>query len=165
MSGRVKNRYRLKHKQINEIIEELKTKFSTSFFNESSSVERGELEGFQVILIDGKVDFFYIDDTVFFTLRGLYRYNPREYFVLVDMGAVGFVTNGADVMAPGIIDADDKIKKNDLVWIGDERHKKPLAIGKALRSGEEMKHATAGKAITTLHFVSDTLWTNSASYN
>ena len=42
------------------------------------------------------------------------------------MGAVGFITKGADVMAPGITDADPMIQKDDLVWICDEKHRKPI---------------------------------------
>jgi PUA domain protein len=74
------------------------------------------------------------------------------------MGAVVFITKGADVMAPGITDADPMIKKDDLVWICDEKHRKPLAIGIAIMTGEEMKTKKTGKAVKTLHFVGDRLW-------
>ncbi len=162
MSAKIKNRHRLKSKEINEIIQMLKNKFSSDFFDNRSSVETGNLEEFKVILVDNEVDFMMHEENVVFTLRGLYKYKPKEYFVVVDMGAVGFVTKGADVMVPGIVDADERILEHDYVWICDETHKKPLAVGIALMTGEEMKNKQEGKAIKNIHFVGDKLWNCSA---
>jgi PUA domain protein len=61
-------------------------------------------------------------------------------------------------MAPGITDADIGIQNDDLVWVCDERHKKPLAVGIAMMTGEEMKTKKPGKAIKILHYVGDRLW-------
>ena len=74
------------------------------------------------------------------------------------MGAVGFVTNGADVMSPGIVDADPQIQPGDLIWIADETHNKPLGVGEALLTGEEMIANTKGKAIKNIHYIGDALW-------
>jgi PUA domain protein len=96
--------------------------------------------------------------SIFFTLHGINKYRPKEKFVIVDMGAVKFVANGADVMAPGIVDADININENDQVWICDEKNQKPLAIGIALINGEKMIAEKQGKAITIVHYVGDLLW-------
>ena len=88
----------------------------------------------------------------------LSKYKPKQNYVVVDMGAVKFVTNGADVMAPGIVDADENIDEDDQVWICDEKHNKPLAIGIALMSGEQMLKEKQGKAIKTIHYVGDQIW-------
>ncbi len=162
MSAKIKNRHRLKSKEINEMIRTLKNKFSSDFFDNRSSIETGNLEEFKVILVDNYIAFMMIDDDIVFTLRGLYKYKPKEYFVVVDMGAVGFVTKGADIMTPGIVDADERILKHDYVWICDENHGKPLAVGMALITGEEMKNKQGGKAIKNIHFVGDKLWNLSA---
>jgi PUA domain protein len=61
-------------------------------------------------------------------------------------------------MAAGISGADSAIEEGDLVWIRDEVHKRPLALGWALLSGEEMVGATGGKAVKTIHWVGDELW-------
>ncbi len=158
MSVKLRNRHRLKKKEIKDILNELKTKFSSDFFDDDSSVEIGNLDQFRVILVDEEIDFMMIEDKVVFTLRGLYKYNPKEHFVVVDMGAVGFVAKGADIMAPGIIDADINIQKNDYVWICDEKNRKPLAVGMTLMTGEEMKSKNTGKAIKNIHYVGDELW-------
>ena len=74
------------------------------------------------------------------------------------MGAVPYVTNGADVMGPGITAADPDIAEGDMVWIRDARNGAPLAVGVALRSGEALASKEPGKAIKTIHFVGDKLW-------
>ena len=54
--------------------------------------------------------------------------------------------------------ADPALEEGDLVWIRDQEHGKPLALGLALVSGDEMVEMTSGKAIKTLHWVGDDLW-------
>ena len=78
--------------------------------------------------------------------------------VVVDMGAVRFMSKGADVMSPGIVDADDEIVEGDIVLIVDETHNKPLAIGISQITGPEMVENTEGKAIKTIHYVGDDIW-------
>ena len=66
--------------------------------------------------------------------------------------------NGADCMAAGIQNSDHRIKKGDLVWIRDESHRRPLALGWALMDGEEMERTKNGKGIRTVHWIGDDLW-------
>ena len=67
-------------------------------------------------------------------------------------------TNGADVMSPGIVEADETIEKDDIVLIVDETHNKPLAIGISLITGPEMVENDEGKAIKSIHHVGDEIW-------
>jgi PUA domain protein len=157
---KIKNRHRLKAKDIKLFQDELKKTFTNDFFNEKSSVETGEFEGQKIIFVDGEPCFMFFENKIIFTLHGLNKYKPKQSFVVVDMGAIKFVTNGADIMAPGIIDADININENDQVWICDEVHKKPIAIGIANMTGEQMIAENKGKAIRTIHYVGDHLWKN-----
>ncbi len=77
--------------------------------------------------------------------------------VTVDMGAVKHISNGADVMAPGIIEVDDDIQKGDNVAIDDEKNNKILAIGEALEKSGGLK-GEEGKVIKTLHYAGDRFW-------
>jgi len=95
---------------------------------------------------------------IIFTLNGINIFKPKEKFVVVDMGAIKFITSGADVMAPGIVDADRNIVENDQVWICDEKHHKPLAVGIAIMNGEQMITEEKGKAVKTIHHVGDQIW-------
>jgi PUA domain protein len=155
---KIKNRHRLKSKDIKFFQNDLRNMFESFFIDEKSLVETGDLDGIKIILVDDKPCFMYYKNKIFFTLIGINKYYPKKKFVIVDMGAVKFVTSGADVMAPGIIDADESIDKNDQVWICDENHHKPLAIGIAIMTGEQMKKEKKGKAIKTIHYVGDKVW-------
>jgi len=158
MDIKLKNRHRLKTKDIKKISDNLRNMFEQEFFNEKNSVETADYIDRKILLIDGKPNFMFHNQKIFFTLLGLNIYKPKYFYVVVDMGAVKFVTSGADVMAPGIVDADKKIKENDMVWICDEKHNKPLATGVAIIDGERMINAKKGKSATIIHHVGDSLW-------
>lgn len=158
MDHKIKNRHKIKDKDIKKIDSELFIIFNQNFLDKSSNIEIGDFLGQRVLIIDGKICFIYYNDDIFFTIHGINKYKPKNNFVVVDMGAIKFVTNGADVMAPGIVDADSNIEENDQVWICDETHKKPLAIGVALISGEQMVAQKKGKAVRVLHHVGDSIW-------
>ena len=74
------------------------------------------------------------------------------------MGAVKFVASGADIMRPGITNIPEGIHKDEFICIIDINNKKPLAIGKALYSSEEMKDLMAGKCIENIHYIGDEIW-------
>ena len=78
--------------------------------------------------------------------------------ITVDMGAIRFVTNGADVMRPGITQIDPSIKKNNIIRIADESHDKTLAVGKALFDADEMQDKKKGKVVKNLHTIKDSVW-------
>ncbi len=75
----------------------------------------------------------------------------------VDMGAVKFMCDGANVMRPGIRSFTE-FEKGQLVCIVEESQKKFLAVGRALVSSEEMKTMNKGIVIENLHYISDTYW-------
>jgi len=79
---------------------------------------------------------------------------------LVDMGAIPYVCNGADVMAPGIMDIEGEFEKDGLLVIRDVKHRKALGIGAALYTSEKMRGLKKGKAILNLHYVGDKIWTS-----
>ena len=74
------------------------------------------------------------------------------------MGAVPHICNGADVMAPGIIDIDGEFEEKALVTVIDERNRRPIAIAQALVSSEDARIARKGKVFKNLHYVGDEIW-------
>ncbi|GAG76679.1 unnamed protein product [marine sediment metagenome] len=78
--------------------------------------------------------------------------------IVVDKGAIRFVTNGADVMRPGITKIDPSIKKGDIVVIVDENHDRALAIGKSMLDAEQMEDKNSGKVVKNLHTIQDNVW-------
>jgi PUA domain protein len=121
-------------------------------------IEVFETMEFSLILLDGTPIALCINETPFFTVRGAMELKPRKHIVTVDMGAVKFIRNGADVMSPGIVGADESIRPGDLVVVIEERYKKPLGVGTALISGTEMVHSAKGKAVKIAHHVGDAIW-------
>ncbi|WP_040681911.1 DUF1947 domain-containing protein [Methanobrevibacter boviskoreani] len=153
----LKKRYYLKKKRIKEIKQELGE--YGSLINNKSSVEVLETDEYNYILVNSEPYIIMIDDKPYPTLKAILANEDLENkTVVVDMGAVRFVTNGADIMSPGIVEADDDIVPGDVVVIVDVNNHKPLAIGESLISGPEMVESSKGKAIKSLHFVGDDIW-------
>jgi len=112
---------------------------------------------YKIILLNKKPSFFYYHDKPVPTLKFLQENNPLKK-VTIDMGAVKFVINGADIMRPGIVELEAGIVKDEFVVVIDKNNKKALAVGIALFSSEEMKAMTSGKVIKNIHYVGDELW-------
>lgn len=151
-------RKQLSKSDLNRLNEEIVDSFGVAdFFNKKDNVVLIDVEGFRVVVRDGGPLFFYVDDKLVPTLKLLLESQILKQIV-VDMGAVRFMTSGADVMRPGIVDIDGNIKKDEFAVIVDETHKKPLCIGRALFSGEEMAKMQTGKVLKNMHWVGDKLW-------
>jgi PUA-domain protein len=153
---KIRKRYHLQKKKFKKVVEQLGD-YST-LIQPKSKVEILETDLYDIILVDGKPLIMMIDNTPFPTLKGALELEITIKYVVVDMGAVKFVAKGADIMSPGITDADPDIQEGNFVIIIDETHKKPLAIGKALISGKEMVERNEGKAVKAIHYIGDKLW-------
>jgi len=155
---RLRRRHRLRRKEVESLASELKDAVGSATFDPLDVVDTGEAGGNDVVMFKGKAVAMYIEGKPFLTVHGLLIFPAQKCFVTVDMGAVKFLANGADVMAPGVVGADPEIKPGMSVWIRDQKNLRPLLIGTALMSGPEMVAAREGKAVKTIHFVGDKLW-------
>jgi PUA-domain protein len=154
---KVRRRARLREKESAELRSALAAKSGTPLWSETAAVETGEFLERQVLVVDNKVLGLYDNGEPFLSVRGLLAHKATLRYVTVDMGAVKFVVNGADIMAPGIVEADPAIQVGDWCWIRDERNKQPLAVGKALVAGAAMVRGK-GKAVKSVHHLGDKLW-------
>ena len=154
---KVKSRHHLRSDAIEEIRDALATQLGVS--PEADSFELVELEdsAFDLVLVEGDPLVFYLDDEPFLTVRGANAHPPESHVVTVDAGAVSFVSDGADVMRPGIEEADADISAGDLVAINEAAHGKFLAIGRALEDGEDLT-GDSGKVVESIHRVGDELY-------
>ncbi len=155
---RIKKRKRMREKEIKALSAQLEERMGAPVFTEKDAVDFAESTDFDLIFVNNDILGLVYEDVPFLTVRGILKYKPERCAVTVDMGAVPYVTNGADVMGPGIVDADPGISEGDLVWIRDIKNKVPLAVGVALRDGKGLSAKEKGKAIKTLHNVGDKLW-------
>ena len=78
--------------------------------------------------------------------------------IVVDMGAIPHVANGAHIMRPGIRQIEGQFSKDDLVAICDERFRKIIALGLAEHDSDSMRSMTKGRVIANIHYVGDPLW-------
>jgi len=78
--------------------------------------------------------------------------------IVVDMGAVAHLANGAHVMRPGIREIRNDFAKGELLLIVDEKFGKNIALGLADVDSTAMKSANKGKVVMNVHYVGDELW-------
>jgi PUA domain protein len=156
----VKSRHHLRSDAITAIQERIEAELGVTV--DADNFEKVEFDDsdWNVVLVDGDPLVLYVDDAEeepFLTVRGANEFPPTTRIVTVDAGAIQFVSDGADVMRPGIVEADDVIEEGDLVVINEEGHGKFLAIGRALVDGPEMV-GEEGRVVESIHHVGDDLY-------
>ncbi len=110
-----------------------------------------------VLLVNDSLHFLRIEDSWVPALPLLLDRPQLLPQLVVDMGAVRFVVNGADIMRPGIVEVPE-VDEGSLVTVVDERNRKPLAVGRVKVSGEAMQSMDSGNVVESLHYVGDTYW-------
>lgn len=138
-------------------IKELNTRISFVELSKKDDVDLVEDEE-KVYFVNGEAWIVDRDGLVFPHLKLLLSRPEILKKATVDMGAVKFVTNGADVMRPGIVAFDLSISKDELVVLDEETHHKALAVCLSLIEGSDFEGMDSGKALQTIHFVGDKLW-------
>ncbi|WP_253736356.1 RNA-binding protein [Halohasta salina] len=154
----VKSRHHLRSDAISSLQASLDEAFGAEVTGDSFELVELSDTPFDVVLVDSEQLVAELDDEPFLTVQGANAFPPTESVVTVDAGAVEFVSNGADVMRPGIVEADADIAPGDLVAIAEETHGKVLAIGRALTDGDDMV-GDSDKVVESIHHVGDDLYT------
>ena len=90
----------------------------------------------------------------FLSEAGLLERFPK---IVVDMGAVKFVCDGATVMRPGVKNYSE-FEEDQIVCVVEESRNKFLAVGRSLVSSKEMGTMAKGEVVKNLHYVSDRFW-------
>ncbi len=161
---KMKQRKPVRHKKIRNLISRLTEPLELDVDLSTAFLEQAEYGPWSLLIVDKSPLAMEVSPTdngdrlPFPTLRGCLAWVPEKKWLEVDHGAIPFLLNGADCMAAGIHSACESIETGDLVWIRDQQHGKPLAIGWAKMSCDEMVAATGGKAVKSIHYVGDELW-------
>lgn len=142
----------MRRKDARNLLDEL-----SAIFGEvtAQKIDMAEYEEKKIIFLDDHIAFVRDENGVYPYLGS--PYTDRLPKVVVDMGAIRFVCNGADVMAPGIAEMDE-FDEGSVVVIRDVNHGKALAVGLATKSSAEIETSKKGKVIKNLHYVGDKLW-------
>lgn len=145
----------IRQKEIKLLSARIEQEFGVSdFFSKKDDVELKD----NIYYKNKEPVLFEREGRLFPTLKSLLKEGIKLKKIIVDMPAVPFVAKGADIMRPGIVELDPEIKKDEIIVIVDENNKKPLAIGIAQFSGDELKQMDKGKVIKTIHYVGDEIW-------
>ncbi|HYM38598.1 MAG TPA: PUA domain-containing protein [Thermoplasmata archaeon] len=158
MPLRVRRRTRLRRREVEAWFRRLSEEFGMAMPSGEVAIDEAEAGELRVLLREDEAIALILGEAIAPTVRGLLAFPAEKRHVTVDMGAVPFVYNGADVMAPGIVDADLGIREGDYVWVRDEKNRRPLAVGRAIMDGPTMVREERGKAVETVHHVGDDLW-------
>jgi len=153
----VTSRHHLRSDEIDELAASLADHLGVDLEGEEfERVEFADVDR-EVVLVDGEPLVASFDGDRFLTVRGANAFPPDRHVVTVDSGAISFVSDGANVMRPGIVDATDDIEPADLVVVVEENHEKALAVGRAETDGDDMV-GDSGKVVESLHHVGDDLY-------
>jgi PUA-domain protein len=153
-------RHHLSKKEARRVLEEARRILGLEL-PRKVSLELAKGQGLELILLEGTPLFYIAGNRLIPTLHFLLARRevaasmPR---IIVDEGAVGPVSRGADVMAPGIVKVEGEFDKGDIVVVVDSRHGIPLAVCEALYSSSEIRGMKRGKVLKNLHHVGDKVW-------
>lgn len=155
----ISRRHFLKGREVKKLMAEIeeKLKISKEIFGKNPRVEVAEFNRSRIFIFDSKPLVAFYRNALFPTLI-FDEYLKALSKVVVDMGAVPHICNGADVMVPGIVKLEGKFCKEDLVAVLDERNRKVIAVGVALMDSDEIAEARRGKVIRNVHYIGDKLW-------
>lgn len=153
----VKSRHHLRSDEVKEIETTLADALGVDLDGDSYELVEFTDSDRDLVLVDGDPLVFYVDEAPFLTVRGANEHPPSKGVVTVDAGAISFVSDGADIMRPGITEADEGIAAGDLVVVVEETHGKALAVGRALEPGNDLV-GDSGKVVESVHHVGDELY-------
>ncbi len=160
---KIKNRHFIRKSEIkplkDEILRQYDQKFVDQIFPAKCNVEVIETEaGDTLFAVNNILKLWKSKDGYIPVLTLLIKNQVDLKTIVVDFGAVRYVTNGADVMRPGITKIDPSIKKGDIVRIIEETKNRALAVGKAMFDAPEMEAKDSGKVVKNLHTIQDSVW-------
>lgn len=157
--GSVKRRFFLKEKDAKNLLKEMSEIFGAGLFGDvaKQKIEVAEIPEGEIFIINDKPALIRCDGILMpaLTFQDLISILPK---VIVDMGAIPHICNGADIMAPGIVRVEGEFKEGSLTVVLDEKHGKAIAVAKALVGSEEIKGLKHGRALKNLHYVGDAFW-------
>ncbi|MHA1305053.1 MAG: DUF1947 domain-containing protein [Candidatus Heimdallarchaeaceae archaeon] len=158
----IKTRHFLSNKDKKKLQQKLISVFgeqAETFFSKSDRLEIGKTESDEeYILNDGKIWFFYYEGQILPSIMCLRQSKSSLPKITVDVGAIRFVLNGADIMAPGVTYFDDEIEKGSFIAVTEEKNDTIIAIGQALVDAKTFREKGKGKVVKNIHHLKDIIW-------
>jgi len=155
-----KRRHFLREGEAAQLLEQFSQKLKIDLkqlYGAKTQIEVAETQKAKIFFVKNKPILAIVNDTFIPTLlfEEAQQLLPK---IIVNMGAVPHICNGADVMAPGVVRIEKEYKTNDYAIVADERHNKPLAIAVTLTESQTAQKMGHGKIAKNIHYVGDNLW-------
>lgn len=157
----IKKRHPLSSKEQKELLETIREKYPSIYevLDRKKPIELLETANGEIVYLqESKPLLFRVDGNILPCLRACQKVLEALPKVVVDMGAVPYIVNGADVMAPGIRVVDERATLGSVVVVVDEKYSKPLAVGIVVMDPKDIREKKKGKAVKNLHHVGDEIW-------
>jgi len=156
----------LKEKEAKQLLREFIQRYPTSetFLRSVSVFEELPVDEGWVFFLDGRPLILRTKSGLLPSLKFDEVINSLPKIV-VDMGAVAHLANGAHVMRPGIREIRNDFTKGELLLIVDEKFGKNIALGLADVDSTVMKSANKGKVVMNLHYAGDEFWKSFTASN
>lgn len=153
---RVVSKHPLRRREAKNLLTTLNKLAGRQVYGEKEAVELVKTDVASIYLVGGEPAAFELSGRLVpFASSPLADALPK---IVVDAGAVPRICNGADVMAPGVVNVVGDFEKGSLVAVVDERHGKVLAVAEALEPSAAIAEMSKGKVAKNLHYVGDKLW-------
>jgi len=155
-----KRRHFLREREATQLLDEVSHKLHfdiRQLLGTKTQIEMAETQTTKIFFVNNKPFLALLNNNLLPTLlfEEALRLLPK---IVVNMGAVPHVCNGADVMAPGVVRIEGEYKTSDYVVVVDERHDKPLALAIALTDSQTALKMQRGKIAKNIHYIGDNLW-------
>jgi len=157
---RVFKRFSVRKREVKHLLDEISQSLgidAEKIFGSKPQIEVIDTSKNKIYLINGDPLLAMFEDIIFPTLF-FEEYISRLPKVTVDMGAVPHICNGADVMAPGIVEVNGDFNEEALVTVIDDRNKRPIAVAQSLFDSGKTRTLKKGKVFKNLHYVGDEIW-------
>ncbi len=132
---------------------------ASSILSKKSDTKEYELAEGKVLTFEDRPILIEVKGHLLPALHAFKHHKITLPVVKVDQGAIRFVTNGADIMRPGITYIDPSVTENSPVVILEDTKDTPLAVGISKYDAVDMKAMETGKVIKVLHYLTDKFWT------
>ena len=162
MSELIRRRHVLSKRDRRSLLERVREELgerAAEALAEAEVVERAETRvGAVLYFFDGEALLLEKEGRLYPTVLFASKRDLGLPVVVVDMGAVPHIVNGAGVMVPGIVSVEGRFDRGDIVLVADEQKSRVFCVGEALMSSSEIGEAERGRAIRNVHHVRDKLW-------
>lgn len=147
----------LSKKETSSILNKLLLNWPENIIPKIKNIKAYEIEKNRKLLIHEDNFAAVLIDEVILPFLGNNNLVESFPYVLIDMGAVRYICNGANIARPGIVKFESFLK-DKIVIVKDKDYQKPLAVGISLCDSKTGMALSKGHIINNMHYVGDKFW-------